>query len=148
MQHVTNIKASILAVLGVAGSIIANLLGGWDMALQTLVLFMGIDYITGLVVAGVFNKSKKTETGKLESLAGWKGLCKKGGTLLIVLVAAQLDKVSGTQVIRNAAIIAYIVNETLSITENAGLMGIPIPSIIQKALSVLNQRAENEEVQK
>ena len=59
--------------------------------LQTLVIFMAIDYITGLVVAGVFHASPKTKTGALESKAGWKGLIRKGETLLIVLVACQLD---------------------------------------------------------
>ena len=78
--------------------------------------------------------SSKTETGALESKAGWKGLCRKGMTLLIILVASQLDKVAGTEVIRNAVIIGYIANEALSIIENAGLMGLPVPKFIINAL--------------
>ena len=147
MENINSIKASILVAIGIAGSIAANLLGGWDMALQTLIIFMAIDYITGLVVAGVFHNSNKSECGALESRAGWKGLCRKGMTLLIVLVAAQLDKVTGTDVIRNTAIIAYIVNETISIIENAGLMGLPIPSIIRKALDVLYNESEQQGVE-
>lgn len=146
MENVNNIKASVLGFLGILGSVAAHYLGGWDMALQTLIIFMAIDYITGLTVAGVFKKSGKSENGALESRAGWKGLCRKGMTLLIVLVAAQLDLVAGTDVIRNAAIIAYIVNETISIIENAGLMGVPIPSIIRKALDMLTKQAEESEV--
>lgn len=146
MENVNNIKASVLGFLGILGSVAAHYLGGWDMALQTLIIFMAIDYITGLTVAGVFKKSGKSENGALESRAGWKGLCRKGMTLLIVLVAAQLDLVAGTDVIRNATIIAYIVNETISIIENAGLMGVPIPSIIRKALDMLTKQAEESEV--
>lgn len=139
------IKTSIIGIVGLIGSVAAHFFGGWNMALQTLIIFMGIDYLTGLLVAGVFHKSEKSDTGALESRAGWKGLCRKGMTLLIVLVATQLDKVAGTDVIRNAVIIAYVVNETISIIENAGLMGLPIPSIIRKALDLLSKQAEESE---
>lgn len=140
MESINQAKIIILSAMGIVGSIIANLLGGWDMALQTLILFMAVDYITGLITAGVFKKSNKSESGALESKAGWKGLCKKGVTLFIVLIAAQLDKLTGMEVIRDAVIIAYTVNEALSIIENAGLMGIPIPSIITKALDALQNK--------
>lgn len=140
MGNINNFKIGILSVLGMIGSVIANLLGGCDMALQTLVLFMAVDYITGLIVAGVFNKSEKSETGALESKAGWKGLLKKGVTLLIVLVATQLDKMTGTEIIRDAVIIAYVVNEAISIIENAGLMGVPIPNIVKRTLEMLKNK--------
>lgn len=138
-------KQSLLGVLGAVGSGFIYLLGGWDMALQTLLIFMAVDYITGLAVAGVFNKSTKSESGGLESKAGWKGLLRKGMTLGIVLVGAQLDKVTGTHIIRDAVIIAYIVNESLSILENAGLMGLRIPKALSKAIDVLKQKSEQEE---
>ena len=64
----------ILSVIGCVGSVIASLFGGWDAALVTLLIFMGVDYVTGLIVAGVFHTSEKTENGALESRAGWKGL--------------------------------------------------------------------------
>ncbi len=140
MENIKNFKIKVLSVLGMIGSVTANLLGGWDMALQTLVLFMAVDYITGLIVAGVFNKSEKSESGALESKAGWRGLFKKGVTLSIVLVAAQLDKMTGTEIIRDAVIIAYVVNEAISIIENAGLMGVPIPDIIKRTLEMLKNR--------
>lgn len=140
MENMNSIKIGVLSIFGIIGSIIANLLGGWDMALQTLILFMAVDYITGLITAGVFKKSNKSESGALESKAGWKGISKKGVTLFIVLVAAQLDRLTGVEVIRDAVIIAYTVNEALSIIENAGLMGIPIPSIITKALDSLKNK--------
>lgn len=130
--------------VGVVGSFIASLFGGWDAALMTLVIFMAIDYVTGLIVAGVFKASTKSETGALESRAGWKGLCRKGMSLLIVLVAYQLDVVMGSTFIRDAVIIAFIANETISIIENAGLMGIPVPAVIIKAIDVLKSKAESE----
>ena len=138
-------KDTICTVIGLIGGAIAALFGGWDTALQTLVIFIAIDYITGLVVAGVFHASPKTKTGALESKAGWKGLIRKGETLLIVLVACQLDAVIGGSFVRDAAIIGFSSNEAISIVENAGLMGLPIPAAITKAIDILKQRAETPE---
>lgn len=139
-------RESICALIGVIGGWIASMLGGWDSALATLLIFMAVDYVTGLIVAGVFHKSQKSASGALESRAGWKGLCRKGATLLVVLVAYRLDIVIGSDYIRNAVIIAFIANETISIIENAGLMGVPIPAIITKAIEVLKEKgdADNE----
>lgn len=130
--------------VGAIGGAIASLYGGWDAALQTLVIFMAIDYLTGLIVAGVFHTSPKTKTGTLESRAGWKGLCRKGMTLLIVLVACRLDAVIGSSFVRDAVIIGFIANETISIIENAGLMGLPIPAALTKAVDILKQRSEEQ----
>ena len=116
-----------------------------DAALITLLIFMGVDYATGLIVAGVFHKSEKTENGALESRAGWKGLCRKGVSLLVVLVACRLDMIMGSNFIRDATVIAFIANETISIIENAGLMGVPIPSVITKAIEVLKKKSERED---
>lgn len=140
----TKMKEGILTGIGVVGGFIASLFGGWDAALITLVIFMGVDYLTGLIVAGVFHNSEKTETGTLESRAGWKGLCRKGVTLLVVLVACRLDMVIGSNFIRDSVVIAFIANETISIIENAGLMGIPIPAVISKAIDVLKKKTESE----
>lgn len=136
-------KETICTILGIIGSTIAALFGGWDTAVVTLMIFMAIDYITGLIVAGVFHKSQKSESGALESHAGWKGICKKGVTLLVVLIACRLDMLIGTTFIRDAVIIAYVANETISIIENAGLMGIPIPAAITRAIEVLKNKSEN-----
>lgn len=138
-------KNKICIIIGTIGGAIARLLGGWDAALITLVIFMAADYATGLIVAGIFHKSEKTENGALESRAGWKGLCRKGVTLLIVLVACRLDLIMGSNFIRNAVVIAFIANETISIVENAGLMGVPIPAVITSAIEVLKKKAESED---
>ncbi len=132
----------ICTTVGMIGSFIASLFGGWDAGLITLLSFMIIDYVSGLIVAGVFHNSKKTETGTLESRAGWKGLCRKGMTLLFVLIGHELDVVIGTSYIRDAVIIGFIANELISIVENAGLMGIPLPSVITKAIDILTKTAE------
>lgn len=140
MEHIAHLKLYIMTALGVIGGGCAYILGGWDTPLKTLLLFMAIDYVTGLVIAGVFKKSNKTEHGALESKAGWLGLFRKGMTLFIVLIAHHLDNMIGSDFIRTGVIIAYIVNEAISITENAGIMGVPIPDVIKKGIEALQQK--------
>ena len=136
-------KANIIySVVGAVGGFIAAMFGGWSDALITLIVFMAVDYVTGLAVAGIFKKSKKSESGALESRAGFKGLCRKGVALLIVLVAVRLDIVMHTTYIKDAVIIAFVANESISIIENAGLMGIPVPGIIARAIDVLRNDSE------
>lgn len=135
-------KSGICTATGVIGGFVASLFGGWSAALTTLVIFMGIDYFSGLLVAGVFHNSKKTESGALESKAGWKGLCRKGMTLLIVLIGYRLDLAIGVNYIKDAVTIAFIANETISIVENTGLMGVPMPEILTKAIDVLNSKSK------
>lgn len=136
-------KEGICTGIGVVGGFIASLFGGWDAGLITLVIFMAIDYFSGLLVAGVFHNSNKTSTGTLESIAGWKGLCRKGMTLLFVLIAYRLDLALGVNYIRDAVIIGFMANELISIVENAGLMGLPLPAVIAKAIDVLTKKSES-----
>lgn len=138
-------KAKLCTLLGVVGSAIAALFGGWDTGLATLIVFMVIDFGSGIVVAGVFHKSRKTETGALEGRTGWKGLCRKCMTLFFVLIAYRLDLVIGTNYIRDTVIIGFIANELISIVENAGLMGIPLPAVIQKGIDILTSKADQPE---
>lgn len=135
-------KNTVVAGIGIIGSFISTLLGGWDTGLATLCILMAVDYITGWIVAGVFKNSEKSESGGLSSTAGFKGLAKKGVMLLFVLMAYRLDLTVGSTYIRDAVIIAFIANEVISITENAGLMGIPIPAVIIKAIDVLKSRED------
>ena len=133
-------KNGICTAVGVAGGFVASLFGGWDAALTTLLLFMVIDFISGLVVAGVFHNSTKSETGTLQSFAGWKGLCRKCMTLLFVLIAYRLDLAIGVNYIRDTVIIGFIANELISIIENAGLMGLPLPEVITQAIDILKKK--------
>lgn len=135
-------KSWLSTLLAVTGSFIASAFGGWDTSIITLLIFITIDYISGLVCAGVFHKSPNTKSGALESRAGWKGLIKKGMTLLIVVVANRLDMQLGTTYIRDGVCIAFITNEAISIIENAGLMGLPIPRVITNAIDILKHKDE------
>ena len=138
-------KAKLCTLLGVIGSFIAEAFGGWDTGLITLLIFMGIDFVMGLVVAGIFHNSPKTDSGKLESRTGWKGLCRKCVTLLFVLIAYRLDLTLGVDYIRDAVIIGFVANELISIVENAGLMGLPLPKVVKNAIDILTKKAESME---
>ena len=140
--HLTQTKATLMGSAAIIGAWVSELFGGWDAAIMTLVLFMALDYISGLIVAGVFHDSDKTQSGKLDSAACWRGLLKKGMTLVVVLVAVRLDIVLGTSFVRDAVVIAYIVNETISIIENAGRMGLPIPDALMKAIEQLQGKGD------
>lgn len=137
-------KRVICTVVGMVGGFIASLFGGWSTGLVTLLIFMSIDYMSGLIVAGVFHNSPKTGTGTLESRAGWKGLCRKCMTLLFVLIAYRLDLALGISYIRDSVILGFMTNELISIVENAGLMGLPLPAVITKAIDVLTKKAESD----
>lgn len=137
-------KVKLCTILGTIGACVASLFGGWDASIITLLFFMGVDYISGLIVAGVFKVSPKTATGALESRVGFKGLCRKGMILLLVLVATRLDINIGTSYIRDGVCIAFIANELISIIENAGLMGIQIPKALQNAIDILKKEGDDE----
>ena len=138
------VKNILCTVFGIIGASVSKAFGGWDAALTTLIIFMAIDYASGIIVAGVFHKSSKSDTGGLNSHIGWQGICRKGITLAIVLVACRLDLLIGTSYIKDAVIIAFCANELISIVENAGLMGLPIPNVIIKAIDVLKEKSNEE----
>ncbi len=141
-MHITP-RAALCTTIGVIGGTIAAALGGWDALLHALVGLMAADYITGLICAGVFHASMKTANGALESRTCIKGLFRKVGILLAVYVAVQLDSVTGTELIRGTVITAFIASEGISIVENLGLMGLPMPKVLTEALEVLRQKAED-----
>ena len=128
------------------GAIVTALIGDWDGAIITLLLFMAADWITGLTVAGVFHRSPKSRNGALESRIGLKGLCRKGAMLLVVLVAYRLDLMAGLHgVLRTGAIVALVCNEALSILENVGLMGVKYPEIIDRVIrQLLGEKTDKE----
>ena len=141
MESINQIKIYFMAIVGAIGGFIAQLLGGWTTDLQTLVVFMLVDFAMGLALAIFFKNSNKSTTGALNSTSAWKGLCKKGITLLMVLVAHRIDITLGLEYIKTATIIAFIVVELISIIENAGLMGVPIPKVLVNIIDVLKQKA-------
>ena len=137
-------KQYLCTAVGMLGAAAAWAFGGWDTALIALLICMGVDYISGSLVALVFHKSPKTETGAYNSAYGIKGLCKKGLTLLFVLVAVQIDKMLGIDYVRDAVCIGFCTNEIISIVENLGLAGIPMPAIVTKALEQLQKKQDHE----
>ena len=138
------IKIFILSGAACVGAAIASLFGGWNGAMTTLVILMLIDYVTGIIVAGVFHASPKSSGGALSSAVGFKGICRKFVILLIVVVACRVDLLLETNIIRDATCIGFCANELVSITENAGLMGIPLPRKLVEAIEVL--RGDNDHV--
>ena len=136
------LKQGILTIIGAVGAFVSSIFGGWDAGLTTLVIFMAIDYLTGLIVAGIFHQSKKTKNGTLSSKAGLQGIAKKVMMLLLVLVAVRIDILTSTNYVRDAVIIALCGNELISLIENAGLMGVPIPKKLKDAIEVLSRKGE------
>ena len=130
-------KETACTLTGVIGSAICWAFGGWDAAIGALLICMAVDYVSGSLVALVFHKSTKTDSGAYNSAYGLKGLCKKCMMLLFVLVAVQVDLVLNTDYVRDAVCIGFCTNEILSIVENLGLAGIPMPQAVVKALEQL-----------
>lgn len=135
------IKYIISGAAGLAGIVASRWLGGADKMLFALLVAMAVDYITGLVVAGIFKRSPKTEGGGLESRAGLQGLVRKGVMLLIVAFAVQLDIMADSNMVRSFVIMSFFANEGLSIIENAALMGIWMPPFMRKALEVMRDKS-------
>ena len=135
-------RSFICTVVGLIGSTLSYLLGGWDTAIVGLCVFMLIDLVTGVSVALIFHRSPKNTNGKVESKQFLKGVVKKITIITLVGVAHVLDMVLTTDFIRTAVVITFIANETISIIENAGLMGIPIPSALKNALELLTKKED------
>lgn len=143
VKEFVNLPPLLCTVIGSACAMVASAFGGFDVGLGMLLSMMALDYLTGMICAAVFHKSPKTENGGLESRAGWKGLVRKGMILLMVVVAQCTEIVSGISLVRDTVVVAYLVNELVSITENMHLMGVPVPKKLQKAIDVLRDK-ENE----
>lgn len=137
-----SIKAIVYGAAAMAGGFLSWLFGGCNTPLAVLLACLALDYATGLIVAGIFHKSPKTASGGLESRAGWKGLFRKVATLFMVAVAHFVDVLLGTVYIRDAVVMAFCVNEILSLLENFGLMGLPIPKALANAVELLRKKEE------
>ena len=138
-------KDFLCGIVGFVGGIFASFFGGFDAAIITLIAFMAVDFSSGLVCAGVFGASEKTENGALESNTCWKGICKKVMTLVLVFVAHRVDISLGTTYVRDTVTIAFITSELISILENAGLMGLRIPKVLYKVIDILKDKIDDKE---
>lgn len=132
-----------LAACGGAAASFSFLVGGYDHSFIGLIIFMVIDYATGVITA-LCNKSTKTPSGGLSSKAGFRGLLKKAAMLGLVIVANTCDYVMDTHGVRQVMTYALIANELLSILENAGLLGIPVPNRVKHVVEVLRGEEESE----
>ena len=138
----TNRIAVFSAVSGVAAGVVSALIGGWDLALETLAIIMLLDYLTGLIVAGVFHKSPKSDGGALESKAAFKGLVKKALIVVIVVAFHQADKLTGKSFFRDGACWAFFIAELISVVENVGLV-YPLPTFVTKCLDWFKDKREH-----
>ena len=146
MDHRT-IQFGWASVVGAIGGVFTLILGTWTIAITIMCICMGADIVTGVTVAKFFMASPKTESGGYSSREVRKGLMRKGGMCLVVLIAHYVDLLIGTQYIRDAVVVFTIFNEIMSILENVALMGVPIPKILLKGLDVLHEKTgEDEEV--
>ena len=141
-MNATQIKDAILAVLAAAGAFLANALGGWDALLKLLIALMAADYITGLAVAAIWRKSNKSDSGALDSKAGFRGLVKKCAILLLVYIGVLLDSAVGAHYVRSAVCLFFIGNEGLSLLENIGLMGVEYPEFMKNMLEALRDKGD------
>lgn len=137
--NTVSMKNAVLAVWATAGAMLAKMMGGWDAAMKVLVFAMAADYLTGVLVAAVWQKSNKSENGALDSKAGFKGLCKKGMIFLLIWLGVLLDEALGEDYIRTAIILFFMGNEGISLLENLGIMGVPFPNFLKRALEALRE---------
>ncbi len=124
-------------ITAIGTGVVTSLLGGWDKALEIMLIVVVMDYITG------FGAAIKTKT--LKSSTGFEGIMKKGSMFLIVILAAQLDRITGNgaDVFRSCTAFFFIANDALSIIENVGEMGVSLPSFLKNALSKLKDKNDN-----
>ena len=133
-----NVKLlKVFIVTGLAG--LATMLGGYDAILRALLIFMVLDYALGILNPLILKRSKKNETGKLDSCIGFSGIVKKLMILFTVLIAVEVDILVGgdSTIIRNAVIIFYIINESISIFEHMEVAGIKVPEILRDSIERL-----------
>ena len=137
-------EKSVKAGAAILGAL-AGLFGEWNALLTVLCVSMLLDYASGLIVA-FCGKSPKTENGLPSSKIGFIGLSRKGFILIMVLLATLLDRALGTEamIFQSATACYYVANEGISILENAGLIGLPVPKVIERALGKLKEPGEKE----
>ena len=140
-----NVKNIIIMIFGSIGSLLSFLLGGFDNVMIALLIFMVLDFLSGIILAIVFKNSKKTDNGKLSSSAGIIGLSKKIFILFLVALATQLDIVLETSFIRDGTVIGFISMEGISVIENASLAGLPIPKVIKNALEIISKKEKDKD---
>lgn len=139
------IKLKFSALFSALGIVMSRLCGGLTADLKTLLFLMAADFASGFMVAAVFKKSPKSQNGALQSKAGFAGISRKCLTLCFVMIAHRVDLLLGVNFVRSGVIFAYIANETVSVIENAGIMGVPVPAAIRKAVDILKTKSDGDQ---
>ena len=111
--------------------------------MKVLVSMMVADYLTGVIVAAVFKNSGKTDSGALNSRAGFIGIVKKGMIIVLIWIATLLDGAMNTAYIRTTLILFFVGNEGISLLENVGLMGVPYPAFLRNLLDALKEKGNS-----
>lgn len=125
-------KEFICTILSGITTTLIYLFGGFDVALSCLVIAIALDYVSGII--------KAFYTKQLSSKIGFKGLLKKIGILILVMVSVLVDRVAGdTGAIRTLVIYYFVANEGLSIVENLAETNIPIPAVLKRALKAIKK---------
>jgi toxin secretion/phage lysis holin len=128
-------KEVIQSVLAVISTGLIYLLGGLDIAMTCLLIAIILDYVSGMLKAFI--------TKQVSSKVGFKGILKKVSILLVVMLAVLIDRVTGeTGAIRTLVVYYFVANEGLSVLENLGQAGVPIPQSIKKALKALKKESK------
>lgn len=120
---------------------ISFIYGGWTQLLTTLCICMIIDTLTALAVSAM-GKSPKSDKGSLSSSAFVNGCFKKIFSLIFIIVAHRIDLLTGNEYFKTSVSIGFILNEILSIIENAGLAGVKWPPAVTKMIDVLKKESE------
>ena len=141
----SNAKLLFLMATGTVGALFTEIFGEWTSDITTLVIFMAIDYILGLIVAGVYKRSDKSKNGALSSKAAFLGLGKKVAIMLMVLVANRLDILMSTKFVKSGTVIAFCCSELISIAENLGAIDVPLPKVIKKAIDILKNKEDDDD---
>ena len=143
----------ITEALAAAGGAIVSFFVQMPPLVWILIAVMTIDFITGLI-CGAMGKSNKTENGYIASNQAFIGLMKKALILLVVLLAALLDKAVATgagiafDAVMGATCLWFIASEGFSILENVAMMGVPVPKILMKLLEVMKEKGDAPETKK
>ena len=142
MNNFDGLKVYVLIAFGFLGAMLTKIIGVWTSDLITLIYFNVTDLMLGLIICFIFKNSPKTKSGGINSKVFIKGFFKKFCMLLMVGVSYRLDILFGISYLRTGVIISLIVNELISITENLGLLGIPLPKKLKSAIDVLQKKSE------
>jgi toxin secretion/phage lysis holin len=124
----------ISSATAITGGMIAFMMGEWSQLLTLFLFIVVLDYVSGLGASIVEGKG-------LSSAVGYKGLIKKFAVILIIALAHQIDKALGMEMIMSGAIYFFLANELISVIENYGRMGLPLPPQIKKVIQILKEKS-------